>query len=152
MQPFPYIPGLLGFREVPLLVELYQKLTLKPDLLFVDGHGICHPRKLGIASHLGIVLDIPTIGVAKSILVGEIEKPLGDDIGSLSPLIWKGETIGMAVRTKRRCSPLIISAGHKVTLDYAVELVLSCLKGYKLPEPTRQSHLAAGICRKTDHV
>lgn len=147
-QPFPYIPGLLGFREAPLLVKAYEKLLVKPDLLLVDGQGISHPRKFGIASHLGVLLDIPTIGVAKSILVGKIEGELSKEVGSQAPLVWKGEVLGMAVRSKKNCLPLIISTGHRVSLKTALEIVLSSQKGYRLPEPTRLAHIEANLCRK----
>jgi deoxyribonuclease V len=146
-QTFPYITGLLGFREVPALVQLYKELKQKPDLLFVDGHGISHPRGLGIASHLGVSLDIPTIGVAKSILVGKPAGPLPEEPGSLVPLLWKKRTIGMLLRSKKRCRPLIISTGHRVSLESACSLVMQCLRGYRLPEPTRHAHLAANLCR-----
>jgi deoxyribonuclease V len=146
-QSFPYIPGLLGFREAPALVEAFKKLTTKPSIVFVDGHGIAHPRRLGIASHLGVLLNIPTIGVAKSILVGEPTRVLGDEVGAQVPLVWKNRTIGMLLRTKPRANPLIISCGHKVALSTAIKLVQSSLRGYRLPEPTRQAHLAANSCR-----
>jgi deoxyribonuclease V len=147
-QSFPYIPGLLGFREAPALIEAYQKLQKKPDVVMVDGHGMSHPRGLGIASHIGVILDIPTIGVAKSILVGRPATVLGPDAGAQVPLIWKGQTLGILLRTKARSNPLIISVGHKISLSTAVELVKSCLRGYRLPEVTRQAHLAANACRK----
>lgn len=146
-QPFPYVPGLLGFREAPALINAFNQLTIRPDILMVDGHGIAHPRKLGIASHIGVLLDIPTIGVAKSILVGAPTGELPDEPGSHVPLLWKGETIAAVVRTKRRCAPLIISAGHRMTLKTAISLVFSCLKGYRLTEPTRLAHLAANAKR-----
>jgi deoxyribonuclease V len=147
-QEFPYIPGLLGFREVPTLVQAYQQLSKRPDLLLVDGHGVSHPRGLGIASHLGVLLDIPIIGVAKSILVGQPAAPLGEEVGSRVPLIWRGKEIGICLRTKKRSLPLFISAGHKVCLETAVHWVQRCLTRYRLPEPTRQAHLAANVCRK----
>jgi deoxyribonuclease V len=150
-QSFPYIPGLLGFREAPALVEAFKKLKKKPSILFVDGHGIAHPRGLGIASHLGVLLDIPTIGVAKSILVGGPKASLGSEAGSQVPLVWKNRTLGMLLRTKVRSNPLIISCGHKVSLPTAVKLVQACLRGYRLPEATRQAHLAANACRKNHH-
>ncbi|HEX2582537.1 MAG TPA: deoxyribonuclease V [Chlamydiales bacterium] len=146
-QTFPYIPGLLGFREVPTLIQAYKQLSLVPDIIMVDGHGISHPRGLGIASHLGVLLDIPTIGVAKSILVGSPAGPLSEEVGSMVPLLWKGKQIAMMVRTKKRCSPLIVSIGHKVSLQTATQLVLRCLTKYRLPEPTRYAHLAANKCR-----
>jgi deoxyribonuclease V len=145
---FPYIPGLLGFREVPTLLQIYQQLESRPDLIMVDGHGVSHPRGLGIASHLGVLLDVPTIGVAKSILVGRPVKELPEEVGSRVPLEWRGKEIGVCLRTKKRCLPLIISAGHKISLNTAVDWVMRCLKGYRLPEPTRQAHLAANQCRQ----
>lgn len=148
-QTFPYVPGLLGFREVPVLFQAYQQLTIQPDLLVVDGHGMSHPRGLGIATHLGLLLDKPTIGVAKSILVGKAAHPLPDEAGSSTPLIYKEKQIATLFRSKKKCSPLILSAGHKITLKTATEVVKTCLKGWRLPEPTRQAHLAANECRKT---
>lgn len=147
-QKFPYIPGLLGFREVPILVETYQKLSIQPDLIMVDGHGVSHSRGLGIASHLGLLLEIPTIGVAKSVLVGKPTEPLSEEPGSTVPLCWKGRNLGVFLRSKKRSSPLIVSPGHKISLKSAVNWVSRCLRGYKLPEPTRQAHLAANLCRK----
>jgi deoxyribonuclease V len=146
-QEFPYIPGLLGFREVPILLEVYNQLSIRPDLLMVDGHGVSHPQKLGVATHLGILLDAPTIGVAKSILVGKAKEPLKEAAGSMVSLERRGEEMGKIVRTKKGCSPLIISSGHKVSLQGAVEWVSRCLKGYRLPEPTRKAHLAANEYR-----
>jgi deoxyribonuclease V len=149
VQKFPYIPGLLGFREAPTLVQVCNQLSRRPDLIFVDGHGISHPRGLGIASHLGVLLDIPTIGVAKSILVGKPAGPLGEEVGSTVPLVWKGKEIGILLRSRKRALPLIISPGHKITLPTALSYVQHCLKGYRLPEPTRQAHLAANRARLT---
>lgn len=148
-EEFPYIPGLLGFREVPTLLQIYQQLEERPDLIMVDGHGVSHPRGLGIASHLGVLLDVPTIGVAKSILVGKSAQDLPEEVWSRVPLEWRGKEIGVCLRTKKRCLPLIISAGHKISLNTAVEWVMRCLKGYRLPEPTRQAHLAANQCRQS---
>ncbi|MBS0648086.1 MAG: deoxyribonuclease V [Verrucomicrobia bacterium] len=148
-QTFPYIPGLLGFRESPALFEAFQRLRIKPEVLMIDGHGVSHPRGLGIASHLGVLLDMPTVGVAKSILVGKPAGPLGAEAGAQIPLLWKGRILGMLLRTKVRSNPLIISAGHKIALPTAVKLVQSCLQGYRLPEVTRQAHLAANACRKS---
>jgi deoxyribonuclease V len=148
VSKFPYIPGLLGFREVPVLVKAFEKLHHRPDILLVDGHGISHPRRCGVASHLGVVLDIPTIGVAKSILVGEPAAPLGLEVGSRAPLIWQKEILGMLYRSKKRAHPLIISVGHKVSLTTAMKIVGDCLRGYRLPEPTRRAHLAANACRR----
>lgn len=151
-QPFPYIPGFLGFREAPALVETFAKLTIKPDLILVDGHGISHPRRLGIASHIGVLLDMPTIGVAKSILIGKPSCPLGFEAGSTVPLIGQEQTLAMLLRSKSRCNPLIIATGHKVSLTTAVNLVKSYLRGYRLPEPTRQAHLAANAYRRSIEI
>lgn len=147
-QSFPYVTGLLGFREAPALVNAFKKLTVKPDIVMVDGHGISHPRGLGIASHIGVLLDIPTIGVAKSILVGEMKEEVASTVRSKGPLIWKEKTIAMVYRSKARARPLYISSGHRISLGTAVKLVESCLTKYRLPEPTRQAHLAANACRK----
>ena len=143
----PYVPGLLGFREIPALLAAWERLRAKPDLLLVDGHGIAHPRGLGIAAHLGVVLDVPAIGVAKSILVGGEDPPLGEDSGAETPLVWRGERIGTALRTRRRSNPLYVSVGHRVSLGTAVAWVRRATGGYRLPEPTRQAHLAANALR-----
>jgi len=147
VQKFPYISGFLGFREAPALIHTFEKLSLYPDLIMIDGNGINHPRGLGLASHLGVLLGIPTIGVAKNILIGRPAATLSEEIGSKVPIIYKGKTIAMMLRTKKRTRPIIISAGHFISLEMAVALVTNCIKGYKLPEPTRQAHLAANVCR-----
>jgi len=147
-QKFPYIPGLLGFREAPVLVHAFHQLSIRPDIMMVDGHGISHPRGLGIASHLGVLLDIPTLGVAKSILIGTPKEQLAKEPGSTTSLIWKEKEVAMMLRTKKRCLPLIISAGHKITPQTACHMVVDCLRGYRLPEPTRHAHLAANHCRQ----
>ncbi|MBK1657327.1 deoxyribonuclease V [Paracraurococcus ruber] len=144
----PYIPGYLGFREVPALLAAWARLAVKPDLVLVDGHGIAHPRGFGIATHLGVVLDLPTIGVAKSPLVGRPEAPLGEEPGAAQPLLWKGRRLGTVLRTKRRSNPLYLSTGHRVSEAGAVRWVRDCLRGYRLPEPTRQAHLAANEVRR----
>lgn len=140
---FPYIPGLLSFREAPSIMAGFQKLKHRPDLLMVDGQGIAHPRRLGIASHLGLLLDLPSIGCAKSILTGHLKGELGQEVGARVPLVADGEVIGMGLRTKVRTNPLIISQGHRISLETAVEYVLQCCRGYRLPEPTRQAHNTA---------
>lgn len=144
----PYIPGYLGFREVPALLAAWQGLAAKPDLVLVDGHGIAHPRGLGIAAHLGAVLDLPSIGVAKSLLVGAPETPLPEEPGATVPLVWKGERLGTVLRAKRRSNPLYVSIGHRVSDAGALEWVRRCLRGYRLPEPIRQAHLAANAQRR----
>jgi deoxyribonuclease V len=145
---FPYIPGFLAFREVPFILDALSKLPRQPELIFVDGHGISHPRGCGIATHLGVVLDVPAIGVAKSILVGRIEGELGEEAGSQAPLVWKGRQIATALRTKNRVQPLFISTGHRVSQVTAVKLVMEWLAGYRLPEPTRLADRLAGEARK----
>lgn len=147
-QKFPYIPGFLGFREAPALISAYQKLNITPSLIMVDGHGISHPRGLGIASHIGALLDCPTVGVAKTILIGEPKGNLGEAVGSTVPLLWHNKQIAVVLRTKVRCKPLIISPGHKISFETAVKLVMAWLTKYRLPEPTRQAHLAANVFRQ----
>ncbi|MCD6046622.1 MAG: nfi [Gammaproteobacteria bacterium] len=146
-QTLAYQPGFLGFREAPVILQAFEKLKNKPDLILVDGHGISHPRRFGIATHLGILLDIPTIGVAKSILIGKPAAELGPNPGDAVPLVWHQETIGILLRSKKRANPLIISVGHRISLDSALQIVKSCLKGYRLPEATRYAHLAANHAR-----
>jgi deoxyribonuclease V len=134
--PFPYIPGLLAFREGPVALAAYERLTIQPDVLIFDAHGYAHPRRMGLASHLGIYLDRPSIGCAKSRLTGKYEEP-GSEPGAWSPLVARGEEIGRVVRTKARTRPIFVSVGYRITLSLAVEVVLRCVRGYRLPEPTR---------------
>jgi len=133
---FPYIPGFLSFREIPAVLDALEKIQTTPDIILCDGQGIAHPRRLGIASHLGILLDMPTIGVAKSLLIGKHEE-LPEARGSWQPLIHKGETIGAVLRTRTGVKPLYISSGHKVSLPTAIDYVLRCTPKYRLPETTR---------------
>ncbi len=140
---FPYIPGLLSFREIPLMLEAWRKLKISPDIVMVDGHGYAHPRRIGIASHLGILVDTPSIGCAKSRLCGDYQMPL-DKAGGYTNLTDDGEIIGAALRTKIRVKPLFISVGHKISLENAIYWVMQCCNGYCLPLPTRLAHLAAG--------
>lgn len=135
-----YIPGLLSFREIPCIIGAFAQLKQQPDLLMVDGQGIAHPRRLGIAAHLGLWLDLPTIGCAKSILKGDYEETqLSEEAGAWLPLKDRGETIGAAVRTRSRVKPMIISLGHRISLESSIHYVLQCARGYRLPEPTRQA-------------
>ncbi len=136
---FPYIPGLLSFREIPALLEALGQLKTTPDLILVDGHGTAHPRRLGIASHLGVLLDWPTIGVGKSRLVGSHAEP-GPEHGDWQPLIHYKETIGAVLRTRKGTNPLYISGGHRVSLPSAINFVLRCTTKYRLPETTRAAH------------
>lgn len=139
---FPYVPGLLSFRELPAISKAFSQLRLEPDLVLVDGHGIAHPRRLGIASHFGLLLDCPTVGCAKSRLCGEHDEPELER-GSRRPLVDKDKVIGAVVRTRDRVKPVFASVGHKIVLDQAVEYVFQCGAGYRLPEPTRLAHQAA---------
>ena len=132
----PYVPGLLSFRELPALVAALERLPHTPDLVFVDGHGIAHPRRLGIAAHFGVATGLPSIGVAKSVLCGRHD-PLGAQAGGHVPLLHRGEQIGWALRSKLRCNPLFVSPGHRVSMQGALDAVLRTLRGYRLPEPTR---------------
>jgi deoxyribonuclease V len=145
---FPYIPGYLGFREVPALVAAWARLSPKPDLLLVDGQGMAHPRGMGLATHLGVVLDLPTIGVAKSLLVGEGEP--GPEAGDTAPILFKGARIGTALRTRRRAQPLYVSVGHRVSLATAEALVRAACDGRRLPVPIRAAHDAANAARRAD--
>ncbi|OUL20113.1 deoxyribonuclease V [Nostoc sp. 106C] len=133
---FPYIPGFLSFREIPAVLDALEKVTIMPNLILCDGQGIAHPRRLGIASHLGLLIDIPTIGVAKSLLIGKYDE-VPEAKGSYQPLIHKGETIGAVLRTRTGVKPLYISSGHRVSLPTAIDYVLRCTTKYRLPETTR---------------
>ncbi len=140
---FPYIPGLLSFRELPLTLAVCESLSITPDLVLVDGQGVAHPRRFGLASHLGLLLDTPTIGCAKSRLCGRHEEP-GIEAGSYAEVVDRGETIGVALRTRPGVKPVYVSIGHKVDLESAIHWVLECCRGYRLPEPLRLAHQAAG--------
>ena len=134
--PFPYIPGLLSFREIPPLLSAWRKLKTAPDVIIVDGQGVAHPRRFGIASHLGLVLGVPTIGCAKSRLCGEHEEP-GPKRGDWTPLTHQGERVGAALRTRDGCNVVYVSTGHRVALESAISVVLACAPRYRLPEPQR---------------
>ena len=148
---FPYIPGLLSFRELPAIVEAAGRLKLCPDLLLVDGQGRAHPRRLGIASHLGLELDWPTIGCAKSRLVGEHREP-GPNRRCRTRLTQDGELIGYVVRTRTGVKPLYVSVGHRIELDEAVRFVLAACRGYRLPEPARAAHHRVTLLRQHGDV
>lgn len=139
---FPYVPGLLSFRELPLILAACEQLNITPDLALVDGQGIAHPRRFGIASHLGLFLDIPTIGCAKSLLCGNCEAP-GNGPGDYAEMRDGGETIGAALRTRRGVKPVYVSIGHRIDLPLAIEWIMKCCRGYRLPEPTRLAHQMA---------
>jgi deoxyribonuclease V len=140
-ERFPYIPGLLAFREGPAIIETFRKLKRKPDLLIIDGQGIAHPRGFGIACHVGVLLDIPAMGIAKKKLYGTYEDP-GEKKGDSSPLLSKdGDVIGSVLRTKDKTRPVFVSPGHRLDTDTAREIALLCARGYRIPEPTRRADI-----------
>jgi deoxyribonuclease V len=140
---FPYVPGLLTFREAPLLLAAFEKIKNVPDIVMVDGQGIAHPRRMGLASHLGLVLNIPAIGCAKSRLCGEHDIP-GQEAGNFTELKDREEVIGAVLRTRDGVKPVYVSIGHMIDLLAAIHWVKACCRGYRLPEPTRLAHQAAG--------
>ena len=144
---FPYVPGLLSFREAPALLDAFAQLKTAPDVVMFDGQGIAHPRRLGIASHIGLWLGVPTIGCAKSRLCGTYKEPNAAP-GSLAPLMHRKEQIGYIVRTKHKVKPVFVSAGHRIDLASAVRVVLGTTRGYRLPEPTRLAHLRVNELRR----
>ena len=136
---FPYVPGLLSFREAPAVIEALGRLRVWPDLIMADAQGQAHPRRLGLASHLGVLLETPTVGVAKSLLVGKVAEP-EQEKGATAPLIHRGEQVGVALRTRPGVKPVYVSIGHRITLEEAVTWTVSCTTRYRLPEPTRLAH------------
>ena len=140
---FPYVPGLLSFREAPLILKACAQLMHTPDLMIVDGQGIAHPRRLGIAAHLGLFFDIPTIGCAKSRLYGTYQEP-ADEAGNYEELVDNGEVIGVVLRTKDNTNPVYISIGNKIAIEDAIFWIMRCCRGYRLPEPIRLAHQTAG--------
>jgi deoxyribonuclease V len=143
---FPYVPGYLSFRETPAVLDAFAQLTREPDVVICDGQGRAHPRRFGLACHLGLWLDLPTIGCAKSRLCGEFEPP-GAGVGSRSPLLDGGEVIGRVVRTRVRTKPLFVSSGHRCDLESAVALVLALAKPYRQPASTRKAHALVNRAR-----
>jgi deoxyribonuclease V len=144
---FPYIPGLLTFREGPSLLHAFDKLRRRPDLVLFDGQGIAHPRRFGLAAHMGLILDLPSVGCAKTRLIGAFEEP-GTRRGQCSPLIHDGKQIGAVLRTKDRVKPVFVSQGHRVSLERAVDVVLQCTRRYRIPEPVRRAHILVNKLRK----
>lgn len=145
---FPYVPGLLSFREAPALLKAFRKLRRVPDVVLIDGQGLAHPRRFGIACHLGLLLDVPTIGCAKSILCGSYEK-LGVGRGGTAQLVHKGESVGVALRTRHGVQPIFISVGNHIDLASAVAIALRCTGKYRIPEPTRRAHILVNQLRRT---
>jgi deoxyribonuclease V len=166
---FPYIPGLLSFRETPALLEAWEQLQTAPDVVMLDGQGLAHPRRFGIACHFGLLVGLPTLGCAKTVLRGQYDEP-DEKAGSYSPMTDKGETVGAAVRTKDRVAPVFVSVGNRIDLPGAIKLALRCVKGYqandggetlfdvrpaskskyRIPEPTRQAHLLVNELRRRE--
>jgi deoxyribonuclease V len=148
---FPYIPGLLSFRELPALLEAIKRVETEPDLIICDGQGIAHPRGLGLASHLGLLIDKPTVGCAKSRLVGEFSE-VGEARGDYANLCHNGRVMGVVLRTRTGVKPLFVSPGNKITLEESMKIVLSCCVQYRIPEPTRQSHLLVTALRRREGI
>jgi deoxyribonuclease V len=144
---FPYVPGLLSFREAPIVLKAFARVKAEPDVVMLDGQGFAHPRRMGFASHVGLWLDRPCIGCAKSRLTGHFD-PVGREAGCTSPLVDRGELIGEVVRTKTDVQPLYVSVGHKIDLASAVAVVLASCHRYRIPEPTRQAHLHVNEIRR----
>ena len=144
---FPYVPGLLSFRELPSVVGALEKVETPVDALILDAQGIAHPRRMGLASHLGIFLDVPTVGCAKSLLVGSFQEP-GEEKGGATDLVHRGEVVGRVLRTRDKVSPVYVSVGNGIDLSSSVELVLACCTRYRLPETTRRAHNAANRLRR----
>ncbi len=141
--PFPYVPGLLSFRETPAVLEALGRLSVEPDLLILDGHGYAHPRRMGLACHVGVITGVPAIGCAKSRLIGEHTEP-PVEAGNWVLLHDQGEVIGAVVRSRTKVSPIFVSIGHKIDLETAIRVVLDCCTRYRLPETTRYAHRVAG--------
>ncbi|HET9981965.1 MAG TPA: endonuclease V [Longimicrobiales bacterium] len=144
---FPYVPGLLSFRELPAIVSAWERLATRPDVLIFDGAAIAHPRRFGIGAHGGVLLDVPSIGCAKSLLVGA-HGPLGDERGSTAAILHRGEVIGAAVRTRAGVKPVYVSAGHQMDLPTAIDIVLRMCVGFREPETTRRSHRLVNELRR----
>ncbi len=144
---FPYVPGLLSFRETPSVLEAWSQLKTEPDALMLDGQGLAHPRRVGIACHVGLLIERPTLGCAKSVLVGQYEEP-PKERGAWTELIHKGEVVGAALRTKRNVQPIFVSPGHLIDLEGAIDVTLRSDGGYRQPEPTRRAHLLVNALRR----
>ena len=144
---FPYVPGLLSFREAPILLAAFVRLKTSPDLILIDGHGRAHPRLFGLACHIGVLLDQRTIGCAKSLLVGKHQEA-GAEAGSAAPLYFRGERVGMVLRTRDHVKPIYVTQGHGVSMETAVKLVRKCLDGYRIPKPTREADRYVGELRR----
>jgi deoxyribonuclease V len=146
---FPYVPGLLSFREAPVLLEAFAKVQAEPDVVMCDGQGLAHQRRLGLACHIGLFLDVPSLGCAKSRLIGKFTEP-GKEARSVSPLVDRGEVVGSVVRTKTNVQPVYVSPGHRIDLASSVQVVLASGHGYRIPEPTRLAHLHVNELRRRE--
>lgn len=150
---FPYVPGLLSFREGPALLKAFAALKSQPDLILFDAHGLAHPRGFGLACHLGVLLNRPSVGCAKSVLVGEWDPAaLGKERGTWVPLMLDGKTVGAAVRTREGTNPIFVSIGHRVSLRSAIRLALASCAGYRIPEPTRQADIAVSRLKRSGEL
>jgi deoxyribonuclease V len=145
--PFPYVPGLLAFREAPILLKAFASLGTEPDVVLFDGQGLAHFRRMGIATHMGIVLNKPTIGCAKSRLIGTFDEP-GADVGCYSPLVDGKETVGVVLRTRKRVKPIFVSPGTNISLKTCIRIVLTCVDGYRIPKPTREADRYVACIKK----
>lgn len=143
---FPYIPSFLSFREGPAIISAFRSLNMRPDLLMIDGCGINHPRSAGLATHIGVALDVATIGVAKKLLCGTVKTPI--NIGDYSPIILYDQYVGALLLSKKGCNPIVIAPGHKVSLNSTIDIVRYCLRGHKLPEPIRVAHKYVGDIKR----
>ena len=148
---FPYVPGLLSFREGPALLDAWAKLKIEPDVVMFDGQGIAHPRRIGIASHMGLFIDRPAFGCAKSVLVGKYDEP-APERGNWSPMTHYREVIGAALRTKDKVNPVYVSPGHLIDMKTAIDLTLRCNGGYRIPEPTRRAHNLVNALRRGERA
>ena len=145
---FPYVPGLLSFREAPILLRAFKRLKNNPDVILFDGQGIAHPRNFGLASHMGVILDKPSIGCAKSRLIGE-HAEVENEPGAYSKLLYKNRIVGAVLRTKKNTNPVYVSPGHKINLTCAIRIVLTTCRGYRIPEPIRRAHILVNELRKS---
>jgi deoxyribonuclease V len=143
---FPYITTFLSFREGPAIVNAFGKLKTRPDLLLIDGAGINHPRSAGLATHIGVALDVPTIGITKKILCGKGDEP--SNVGEASPLVYMDKTVGWLLKSSKKSKPIVVAPGHRVSLESSLSIVKACLRGHKLPEPARLAHEYANTCKK----
>lgn len=147
---FPYIPEFLSYRELKFIIKAYKKIKRKPDVILVDGQGILHPRKAGIATHLGVIINKPTIGVAKSLLIGEIKERLKEERFSYLPIFLNNETLGYVLRSREKTKPIYLSPGNLITKEKALEVVINCCKKFRIPEPLRYVHTKGKIARLKD--